>query len=315
MQSDLDDVDRFTEEFLKRLQFGQGVALARATKNDLYFALARTVRQQLMSRWLETLSTQMQAKAKAVAYLSAEYLLGRQLDNALLASGLTETAEKSMAVLGHRPGHAARRRGRAGPGQRRPRPAGRLLHRLAGHHADPGGRLRHPLRVRHLPADLRRRRAGRAARLLAGQRLAVGVPAPGDAASRSASPGTPSSTRTRTASPGRRWKHGWEVSGDPVQLHGPRLPHRQRQHPAAVERPGHPGLRPAGVQHRRLPAGGPGAGLRREHQQGALPGGLHPAGQGTAAAAAVLLRRLLAARLHRQHPAARTSTCAGCRSG
>ena len=141
-------------------------------------------------------------KAKVVAYLSAEYLLGRQLDNALLASGLTETAEQSMAGLGHRPGQPARRRGGAGPGQRRPRPAGRLLHRLAGHHADPGRRLRHPLRVRHLPADLRRRRAGRAARLLAGQRLAVGVPAPGDGRSRSGSAGTPSTTRTRTASPG-----------------------------------------------------------------------------------------------------------------
>ena len=93
LQSDLEDVGRFTEEFLKRLQFGQGVSLARATKNDLYFALARTVRQQLMSRWLETLGAQMQKKAKAVAYLSAEYLLGSQLDNALLASGLTETAE------------------------------------------------------------------------------------------------------------------------------------------------------------------------------------------------------------------------------
>jgi starch phosphorylase len=100
VQSDLNDVEKFTQEFLKRLQFGQGVALARATKNDLYYALARTVRQQLMSRWLETLGTQMQAKAKVVAYLSAEYLLGRQLDNSLLASGLTEIAEKSMAGLG-----------------------------------------------------------------------------------------------------------------------------------------------------------------------------------------------------------------------
>ena len=98
--SDLGDVERFTREFLSRLQFGQGVALARATKNDLYFAIARTVRQQLMSRWLQTLNTQMQAKAKAVVYLSAEYLLGRQLDNALLASGLTEIAEESMAGLG-----------------------------------------------------------------------------------------------------------------------------------------------------------------------------------------------------------------------
>ena len=100
LQSDLEDVGRFTEEFLKRLQFGQGVTLARATKNDLYFALARTVRQQLMSRWLETLRTQMQVGAKAVAYLSAEYLLGSQLDNALLASGLTEIAEESLAGLG-----------------------------------------------------------------------------------------------------------------------------------------------------------------------------------------------------------------------
>src|SRR5690242_5805635 len=100
LQSDLDDVDRFTEEFLKRLQFGQGVGLRRASRNDLYFALARTVRQQLMSRWLETFARQARAKNKAVVYLSAEYLLGRQLDNALLASGLTDTAEKSMEALG-----------------------------------------------------------------------------------------------------------------------------------------------------------------------------------------------------------------------
>jgi starch phosphorylase len=98
--SDLDDVERFTQEFLKRLQFGQGVALARATRNDLYYALARTVRQQLMARWLETVQKQMQAKAKVVVYLSAEYLLGRQLDNALLASGLTETAEQAISDLG-----------------------------------------------------------------------------------------------------------------------------------------------------------------------------------------------------------------------
>ncbi len=100
MPSDLDDVERFTQEFLKRLQFGQGVALARATRNDLYYALARTVRQQLMARWLETVQKQMQAKAKVVVYLSAEYLLGRQLDNALLASGLTDTAEEAIGNLG-----------------------------------------------------------------------------------------------------------------------------------------------------------------------------------------------------------------------
>src|SRR5664280_2776062 len=122
LQVDLADVDGFTQEFLEELQFGQGVTLARATPNDLYMALARTVRQQLMSRWLDTVSTQMRAQAKVVAYLSAEYLLGRQLDNALLAAGLTETAERSMRSPRAGPGSAARRRGGAGPGQRRPGP-------------------------------------------------------------------------------------------------------------------------------------------------------------------------------------------------
>ena len=68
---------------------------------------------------------------------------------------------------GLQPRRAARRRGRARPRQRRPRPAGRLLPRLARHAAHPGRRLRHPLRVRHLPPDLRGRLAGRAARRLA----------------------------------------------------------------------------------------------------------------------------------------------------
>jgi hypothetical protein len=44
--------------------------------------------------------------------------------------------------------------------QRRPRPARGLLHGLAGHAADPGDRLRHPLRVRHLRPGDRRRLAG-----------------------------------------------------------------------------------------------------------------------------------------------------------
>ncbi len=59
------------------------------------------------------------------------------------------------------------------------------------------------------------------------------------------------------------------------------------------------------LQLRRLRRGSPGADLRREHLQGALPRGLHPAGQGAAPAAAVLLRRLLDPRLHRARPGAR----------
>lgn len=61
------------------------------------------------------------------------------------------------------PRHAARPGGRARTGQRWPGSTRGLLHRLVGHHECALRRLRHPLRVRHFPADLRRRRTGRAA--------------------------------------------------------------------------------------------------------------------------------------------------------
>ena len=93
-------VDGFVREFLRELNFGQGVALSFSSYNDQYLALARTVRHYLMARWLGTLRRQFETQAKGVAYLSAEYLLGRQLGNALLATGLTEIVEDGLAKCG-----------------------------------------------------------------------------------------------------------------------------------------------------------------------------------------------------------------------
>jgi len=93
-------VDGFIREFLHELNTGQGVELSRSTVNDQYLALARTVRHYLMERWLDTLRRVRQQKAKAVAYLSAEYLLGRQLGNALLATDLEKIAAEALAGCG-----------------------------------------------------------------------------------------------------------------------------------------------------------------------------------------------------------------------
>ncbi len=51
-------VEKFTREFLRELNFGQGVTLSRASVNDQYLALARAVRHYLMARWLDTLTRQ-----------------------------------------------------------------------------------------------------------------------------------------------------------------------------------------------------------------------------------------------------------------
>ncbi|BDZ41634.1 alpha-1,4 glucan phosphorylase [Paraoerskovia sediminicola] len=74
--------------------------LLQASVNDKYLALARTVRHYLMTRWLETERRQTELQSKAVAYLSAEFLLGRQLDNSLLATDLEEIAAESLQGLG-----------------------------------------------------------------------------------------------------------------------------------------------------------------------------------------------------------------------
>ena len=93
------DPEKFAREFTEELRFGQGVDFVRASESDLYMALARTVRQALISRWIKTLETQIGRGSKAVVYLSAEYLLGRQLDNALLATNLQATARHALATL------------------------------------------------------------------------------------------------------------------------------------------------------------------------------------------------------------------------
>ncbi|KAB8140656.1 glycogen/starch/alpha-glucan phosphorylase [Chloroflexia bacterium SDU3-3] len=93
-------VDTFKRAFLDNLAYLQGKDISFATPNDQYMALSYTVRDRLIQRWLKTLHTYAAANAKTIYYLSAEYLLGRQLENALLNTGLTETAKQAMAELG-----------------------------------------------------------------------------------------------------------------------------------------------------------------------------------------------------------------------
>ncbi|MDR3070188.1 MAG: glycogen/starch/alpha-glucan phosphorylase, partial [Propionibacteriaceae bacterium] len=67
---------------------------------DQYLALARTVSHYLMARWLETSRKNRDLKVKTVGYLSAEYLLGRQLGNALLATDLSDIAQTALKGCG-----------------------------------------------------------------------------------------------------------------------------------------------------------------------------------------------------------------------
>lgn len=93
-------VRSFADEFVRQLRYEQGVDFAFATKDNLYQALAGTVRGFMIDNWLATLRTQKASESKVVAYLSAEYLLGPQLENALLATGLEPLARDALTSLG-----------------------------------------------------------------------------------------------------------------------------------------------------------------------------------------------------------------------
>ncbi|MFN8473139.1 MAG: glycogen/starch/alpha-glucan phosphorylase [Anaerolineae bacterium] len=92
--------DAFKRAFLDNLYYVQGKDMPRATPMDHYLALAYTVRDRLMQRWLQTFQTYDETDCKFVYYLSAEYLLGPQLPSNLLNIGLMDVARQAMTELG-----------------------------------------------------------------------------------------------------------------------------------------------------------------------------------------------------------------------
>lgn len=100
-----DDRTGMTLETLKRafadnLHYILGKDEFWATPHDYYMALAYTVRDRLLYRWNRTLKTYVDKNVKSVYYLSAEFLMGRQLGNNLLNLGLYESVRQALQESG-----------------------------------------------------------------------------------------------------------------------------------------------------------------------------------------------------------------------
>jgi len=93
-------VEGLAQSFLDNLFFVQGRSMERATVNDFYMALAHTVRDRLVERWISTVKNYQAQDVRVVCYLSAEFLTGPHLANNLINLGIYEETEQAMQHLG-----------------------------------------------------------------------------------------------------------------------------------------------------------------------------------------------------------------------
>jgi starch phosphorylase len=92
--------EAFKQAIINNLFYLQGRFPVVATTNDQYMALAYTVRDRLLERWIQTSLTYLVKRVRTVCYLSAEFLLGPHLGNNLINLGVYDEVQQATHELG-----------------------------------------------------------------------------------------------------------------------------------------------------------------------------------------------------------------------
>ena len=87
----------------EHLFFTLGKLAPTASRHDLYMALSYAVRDRLMMRYLATTEAMRAHPQKSVAYLSAEFLIGPQLNNNLLNPGFNRKPKQRFGTSASNP--------------------------------------------------------------------------------------------------------------------------------------------------------------------------------------------------------------------
>ena len=94
----------FERDLADNLCYQRGTTAESASAQDVYWTLAVTVRDRLADRRTRTARANYEANPKFVYYLSAEYMLGRQLRQNALYTGTADLARRAVAVSGYSAG-------------------------------------------------------------------------------------------------------------------------------------------------------------------------------------------------------------------
>jgi starch phosphorylase len=96
----VENVANIKKTLNRHLHFSQIKDRNVATSRDYYFALAETVRDHLVSRWIRTQQYYYEKDPKRVYYLSLEYYMGRALSNTMLNLSMQATVDEALYQLG-----------------------------------------------------------------------------------------------------------------------------------------------------------------------------------------------------------------------
>jgi glycogen phosphorylase len=94
------EVEDWKRAFRENLFYVLGRFPKTATTNDQYLALAYSVRDRLLDRWVRTSETYYRRQVRTACYLSAEFLLGPHLGSNLVNLGAWDAAKQAMEELG-----------------------------------------------------------------------------------------------------------------------------------------------------------------------------------------------------------------------
>lgn len=93
-------VESIRHSIIHHLLSFQGRDPERSGPNDISKALAYTLRDILVKKWINTQKNYYAKEQKRVYYLSLEFLIGRSMENCLLSLGIRDEVKEALASIG-----------------------------------------------------------------------------------------------------------------------------------------------------------------------------------------------------------------------
>lgn len=93
------DKESIKQSIIGKLQRYNGRTIQEASNQQIYRALASTVRDQIMQKWMISREERKTNKSKRLYYLSVEFLMGRSLYCNILNLVSTDAYKQALAEL------------------------------------------------------------------------------------------------------------------------------------------------------------------------------------------------------------------------